>query len=65
MLKPKRKPLTYRTCPVCGGRATKIVHLSAPANEAVECQECGHKYAFPEPGRRPLTTVKATEGQKP
>jgi len=42
------KPLSYKTCPKCKGRATKIVHLSNPPERAIECQQCGHEYPFPD-----------------
>ncbi len=40
-----KKPLSWRTCPKCKGRATKIFHLSTGK---LECQQCGNEYDPPE-----------------
>jgi ribosomal protein S26 len=44
----KRKGLSYKTCPNCMGRHTKIIHLSAREDRAIKCQVCGAEYGFPE-----------------
>jgi Zn ribbon nucleic-acid-binding protein len=41
------KSLSYKTCPKCKGRQTKIIHLSNDEDKAIECQVCGHLYSFP------------------
>jgi ribosomal protein L37AE/L43A len=42
MAKPK-KVTSWRTCPECGSRATKILHLSTGQ---YHCQICDHQYNF-------------------
>lgn len=44
MLKAPKKRTSDNVCPECGGRATKIWHLSD--SPPIECQECGHHYNF-------------------
>lgn len=44
MEKPK-KITSYRTCPNCGSRATKIYHLN-DENKPYECQICGFRYDY-------------------
>ena len=45
MKKPK-KVTSWRVCPECGGRATKIFSLSAD-DKPLSCQQCGHRYNPP------------------
>ena len=44
-LKPK-KVTSWRVCPECGGRATKLFNLSAD-DKPLSCQQCGHHYNPP------------------
>jgi transcription elongation factor Elf1 len=44
--KPKRAT-TWRTCPNCGSRATKIFSLNAK-DKPLLCQICDHRYSPPE-----------------
>jgi len=48
--KPKRVT-SWRVCPECGSRATKIFNISAEDNP-LECQACHHKYNPPEATER-------------
>lgn len=43
MAKPK-KVTSWRVCPECGSRATKIFSLTTGK---YQCQVCGHKYEGP------------------
>jgi hypothetical protein len=46
-LNDARKPkqvTTWRTCPICGGRATKLLNLNTGK---YTCQDCRHEYDFP------------------
>jgi hypothetical protein len=45
--KPK-KWRSWRVCPNCGSKATKIFNLSN-ADKPLECQVCKHTYNPPEP----------------
>lgn len=47
-LKKPKKVTTWRTCPNCGSRATKI--LSANTG-LFTCQICDHTYEAPPPGK--------------
>lgn len=38
------KKLSWRTCPACMSRATKIFHLGTGK---LECQICDHQYEAP------------------
>jgi hypothetical protein len=42
-----KKWTSWRVYPNCGGRATKLFHLSAD-DCPLECQRCGHHYNPPE-----------------
>jgi rubredoxin len=58
MPKPKRVT-TYRTCPECGDRSTKIFNISV-TEKPVKCQACGHRYDPPPPSvRRPRRILQS------
>lgn len=43
-----KKKKSWRVCPKCKGRATKIVNISVSDKPPIMCQQCGHHYDFPE-----------------
>lgn len=44
MAKLKKPPKSWRVCPECSGRATKIFDLTTGK---YTCQQCDHQYASP------------------
>lgn len=44
MVVTKQKPQSWRVCPKCRGRATKIFSL---CTGKLLCQQCGHEYEPP------------------
>lgn len=46
-LKKPKKVTTWRTCPNCGSRATKIFCVNPTNGKAVTCQICNHNYNPP------------------
>lgn len=54
MSKPKRWK-SWRVCPACGSRATKILYLSE--DPPIKCQICEHRYY-------PPATQEPTAGER-
>jgi hypothetical protein len=53
LFKKPAKATTWRTCPECGDRGTKILNLSAEdPDKPYQCQCCRNNYAPPPPEAR-------------
>jgi len=45
-MRPPKRWRSWRVCPACGSRATKIFDISAEDNP-IHCQRCDHRYSPP------------------
>ena len=43
---------SYKVCPRCKSRATKLICITASSESCVTCQVCGHQYGL-EPANKP------------
>lgn len=43
-MRPPKKWTSWRVCPACGGRGTKLLHINTGK---YICQQCDHEYDHP------------------
>jgi hypothetical protein len=60
----KYEPKSWRTCPKCRSRATKVMNINLPT--PFHCQTCGHDYTYIAPRhRQDLTHSTGTTSSSP